>query len=195
MLFKKSIYDFVVVGLGNPGPKYENTRHNIGWRCVDMLCNEFSAVEKKDKFHSKLFEGKFKDKRLLLVKPMTFMNNSGTAVSEIVSYYKLNPEQIIIISDDVSMDVGRLRIRKSGSAGGHNGIKDIIELIGSNNIPRVKIGVGQKPNPDYDLAAWVLGKFSKEDAQIVDKTLSSAVDAVKTLVTDGIVSAMNKFNR
>lgn len=195
MLFKKSIYDFVVVGLGNPGPKYENTRHNIGWRCVDMLCNEFSAVEKKDKFHSKLFEGKFKDKRLLLVKPMTFMNNSGTAISEIVSYYKLNPEQIIIISDDVSMDVGRLRIRKSGSAGGHNGIKDIIELLGSDNIPRVKIGVGQKPNPDYDLAAWVLGKFSKEDAQIVDKTLSSAVDAVKTLVTDGIVSAMNKFNR
>lgn len=195
MLFKKSIYDFVVVGLGNPGPKYENTRHNIGWRCVDMLCNEFSAVEKKDKFHSKLFEGKFKDKRLLLVKPMTFMNNSGTAISEIVSYYKLNPEQIIIISDDVSMDVGRLRIRKSGSAGGHNGIKDIIELLGSDNIPRVKIGVGQKPNPDYDLAAWVLGKFPKEDAEVVDKTLSSAVDAVKTLVTDGIVSAMNKFNR
>ena len=98
MLFKKSIYDFGVVGLGNPGPKYENTRHNIGWRCVDMLCDEFLGIEKKDKFHSKLFEGKFKDKRLLLVKPMTFMNNSGTAVSEIASYYKLNPEQIIIIS-------------------------------------------------------------------------------------------------
>ena len=194
MLFKRNVYDYLIVGLGNPDAKYENTRHNVGWKCADKIIENIGADAKRDNFHARLFDGKIGSKRVLIMKPLTYMNNSGQAVSEAVSFYKMSPEQIIIISDDVSLDVGRLRIRRSGSAGGHNGIKDIIELIGSENIPRVKIGVGQKPYPTYDLAAWVLGNFSGKDCDIIAHSVEVAAEAVVSIITDGCSVAMNKYN-
>jgi PTH1 family peptidyl-tRNA hydrolase len=133
--------------------------------------------------------------RCLILKPQTYMNNSGAAVCEAMSFYKIQPENVIVISDDVSMDVGRLRVRAKGSAGGHNGLKDIIELSGSENFPRIKIEVGQKPHPDYDLMDWVLGKFSKEDEKIITEVVGLAADAVKCIIKTDASTAMNRYNR
>lgn len=196
MLFKgKSKYDFVIVGLGNPGDKYEKTRHNAGFRTVDLIANELKAAQWKNKFQSLIADAEYDGKKLLLVKPLTFMNNSGAAVSEIVNFYKLPTESLIVISDDISMDAGRLRIRASGSHGGHNGLKDIIELLGTDAIARIKVGMGQKPHPEYDLANWVLGKPSAEDEKKITEAESLAAKAVLTTVTKGIGAAMNSFNR
>lgn len=196
MLFKgKSKYDFVIVGLGNPGDKYEKTRHNAGFRTVDLIASELKAPQWKNKFQSLIAEAEYEGKKLLLVKPLTFMNNSGAAVSEIVKFYKLPFESLIVISDDVSMDAGRLRIRASGSHGGHNGLKDIIELMGTDAIARIKVGMGQKPHPEYDLANWVLGKPSPEDEKKITEAEASAAKAALTTVTKGIGAAMNSFNR
>ncbi len=191
----KSKYDFVVVGLGNPGDKYEKTRHNAGFRAVDRLADELKVSVWKNKFQSLICDAEYMGKKLLLVKPLTFMNNSGAAVSEIVKFYKLPTETLIIISDDVSMDAGRLRIRASGSHGGHNGLKDIVELLGTDKIARIKIGMGQKPHPDYDLADWVLGKPSPDDEKKITEAETLAVKAVLTTVTKGISAAMNNYNR
>lgn len=195
LFYSRSKYEYLIVGLGNPGDKYTETRHNAGFRCIDRLAALLGADISKTKFHSLIGDAAADSHRLLLCKPLTFMNNSGEAVSEIVKFYKIPCENIIVISDDVSMDAGRLRIRKSGSHGGHNGLKDIIELCGTDNFPRVKIGVGQKPHPDYDLADWVLGKPSAADAAKITETEKDAAEAVRSIVTDGIVNAMNKFNR
>ena len=195
LFYGRSKYEYLIVGLGNPGDKYTETRHNAGFRCIDRLAALLGADISKTKFHSLIADAASDSHRLLLCKPLTFMNNSGEAVSEIVKFYKIPCENIIVISDDVSMDAGRLRIRKSGSHGGHNGLKDIIELCGTDNFPRVKIGVGQKPHPDYDLADWVLGKPSAADAAKITETEKNAAEAVRSIVTDGIVNAMNKFNR
>lgn len=196
MFFKtKSKYDYLIVGLGNPGDKYAATRHNVGFRVIEILADSLGVRLEKNKFQSYYCDATVGDKKVLLQKPITFMNNSGTAVSEIISFYKLSPERIIVISDDVSMDVGRLRIRQNGSHGGHNGLKDIIELCGTDNIIRIKLGVGQKPHPDYDLANWVLGKPSKEDAEALADIEKTASDAVKYIVSNGVAEAMNKFNR
>ena len=196
MLFKgKSKYDFVIVGLGNPGDKYEKTRHNAGFRTVDSLAATLNAASWKNKFQSLIAEAEYDGKKLLLVKPLTFMNNSGAAVSEVVNFYKIPTESLIVISDDISMDAGRLRIRASGSHGGHNGLKDIIELLGTDAIARIKVGMGQKPHPDYDLANWVLGKPSAEDEKKITEAEELAAKATLTAVTKGIQSAMNSFNR
>ena len=195
MLFSKPKYDYLIVGLGNPGDKYEQTRHNVGFRCIDTLCQSLSPTPEKQKFHAAICETQIKDKRVLLCKPLTFMNGSGTAVSEIVRFYKIPIDRVLVISDDCSLDAGRLRLRESGSHGGHNGLRDIIDLLGSDAFPRVKIGVGQKPHPEYDLADWVLGKPSKEDAEKIDKTVKDAAEAVKFTVTSSVRDAMNKFNR
>lgn len=196
MLFKsKSKYDYVIIGLGNPGDKYVDTRHNVGFRCIDVLAEDLGVRIEKNKFKSLICDAQIANKKVMLCKPLTFMNNSGTAASEIVNYYKIPFENIIVISDDVSMDAGRLRIRKNGSHGGHNGLKDIFELCGTDNIPRVKIGVGQKPHPDYDLANWVLGKPSKEDYDNIKQAEKDAANAVKLMIADGIQNAMNKYNR
>ena len=195
MLFKsKSKYDFIIVGLGNPGDKYEQTRHNAGFRTVDVLAKELNATNWKNKFQSLIADAEYNGKTLLLVKPLTFMNKSGEAVSEIVRFYKIEPQNVLVISDDISMDAGRLRLRASGSHGGHNGLKDIIELLGTDAIPRIKVGMGQKPHPDYDLANWVLGKPSAEDAKKIAEAEEKAAKAVLLTVTKGISAAMNNFN-
>ena len=195
MLFSKPKYDFLIVGLGNPGDKYSETRHNVGFRCLDNLLKELSVGKEKNKFHSLIADAEYNGHKLLLCKPQTFMNNSGTAVSEIARFYKIQSEKIIVISDDVSLDAGRVRIRKNGSHGGHNGLRDIITLLSTDNIPRVKIGVGQKPHPDYDLADWVLSKPSKEDAEKITEAEKKALEAIKAIVTEGLTTAMNKYNR
>ncbi len=195
MLFSKPKYEYIIVGLGNPGDKYHETRHNAGFRCLDILIKELNAGPEKNKFQSLIYDGEIKGHKVLFQKPLTFMNNSGQAVTEVARFFKIPFDKVIVVSDDVTMDAGRLRIRKSGSHGGHNGLRDIIELSGTDNIPRVKIGMGQKPHPDYDLADWVLGKPNKEDKEKIDDAERKAAEAIKLMVTNDIGMAMNRFNR
>lgn len=187
-------FDYMIVGLGNPGREYENTRHNIGFMFMDALCEELGTECKKLKFKSLVADAKIGGCRCLLVKPQTFMNLSGQAVTEAMQFYKIPPEKTLIVFDDISLDVGRLRIRAKGSDGGHNGIKNIIYLSGSDKFPRIKIGVGQKPHPEYDLKDWVLGHFKQEDCGIVKETVKKAVDAARCIVEKDIPTAMNRYN-
>jgi len=195
MIFKsKPTYDWMVVGLGNPGLEYEKTRHNAGFMVVDKLAEKYDFEFSKHKFESVCGEFKIKDKRILVIKPQTFMNNSGRAVVAAAAFYKIPLENIIIIFDDMMLDVGTIRMRRKGSHGGHNGIKDIIELSGSEEILRIKVGVGKKPRPDYDVISWVLGKFPEEVQEDLNKSLEKSVKAVNEIIVRGIDSAMNKFN-
>ena len=195
MIFKqKSTYDWLVVGLGNPGLQYEKTRHNIGFMAADLLSESENFSFSKNKFEALLGEFKLKDKRILVCKPQTFMNNSGRAVSKIASFYKIPTERIIVIFDDISLDVGKIRIRRKGSHGGHNGIKDIIELMGTEQLCRIKMGVGQKPHPEYDLVNWVLGKIPTAENESLKLALGKTVNAVKEIILCGVDSAMNKYN-
>lgn len=194
-LQKKSKYDHVIVGLGNPGLKYESTRHNAGFRAIDIFAKSIGASIEKNKFQALVGEATVDGKKILLVKPQTFMNDSGASVGEIMSFYKQPVSTLAVISDDVTIDAGRLRIRPQGSHGGHNGLRDIIEVLGSDEFVRIKIGMGQKPHPDCDLADWVLGKPSEEDRKKTDKAESDAADAVLTLIKCGTERAMNSFNR
>ena len=196
MFFKSkgSSFDWLVVGLGNPGIQYAATRHNAGFMVADRIAEKYGCDFNKNK-HSAVFgECNIKDCRVLLAKPQTFMNLSGKAVSEIANFYKIPMDRIIIIFDDISLDVGRLRVRRKGSHGGHNGMKDIIELMGSDEIARIKVGVGKKPNPEYDLKDWVLGKFPKELQGELEKAIDNAVDAVGMIVSNGVDKAMNRYN-
>ena len=195
MFFSKSTYKFLIVGLGNMGPKYEGTRHNVGWAAIDCLADDLGVNISKQKFKSQIGEGKIGADRVLLCKPLTYMNNSGEAVAEIIKFYKIPLENVIVFSDDISLDVGRLRIRRNGSCGGHNGLRSIIDLCGGDNFPRIKIGVGAKPSPEYDLANWVLGKFGKEDSVKIADVSKLAADSAKTIVANGVDAAMNKFNK
>lgn len=194
MFFKKSNYDWLVVGLGNPGTKYENTRHNVGFMTADLFMKENSGEFNKSKMQGVFGECKIGNSRILVVKPQTFMNNSGVCVSQIAKFYKIPTDRIIVIFDDISLDVGNLRIRRKGSHGGHNGMRSIVGQLGNDNIPRIKIGVGAKPHPDYDLADWVLSKFPKSDNENLNKSLENASNAIKEIITRDIDSAMNKFN-
>ena len=191
---KTAPYDYIIVGLGNPGAKYEMTRHNAGFLALELLAMEESKSIKRLKFHSLVCDAELGGKRCLLMKPQTMMNNSGEAVGEAAKFYKIPAENIIVIYDDVSLDVGQLRIRRKGSAGGHNGIKSIIAHLGSESFPRVKIGVGKKPNPEYDLAAWVLGNFPKEQQPDLKKTLENSTQAVRLIAKGEIDRAMNLYN-
>ena len=196
--FKKSPsggFEYIVVGLGNPGLQYEKTRHNVGFRAVDALCESLSVKCDRSKFKSLCADARIGEKRLLILKPQTYMNNSGEAVTEAMSFYKIPIENVIVISDDITLDVGRLRIRAKGSAGGHNGLKDIIELSGSDAFPRVKIGCGQKPHPDYDIKDWVLAKFPKEDEKTISDSISKAAEAVECIIKNDIPTAMNRYNK
>lgn len=195
MIFKKPTYDFLVVGLGNPGLQYEKTRHNVGFMSADLLMKKAGGEFTKHKMDSHYGECEIAKKRILVMKPQTFMNNSGTAVSAVSKFYKIPEDKIIIISDDISLDVGKIRIRRKGSHGGHNGLKDIFQLMGTDNIMRVKIGVGAKPHPDYDLADWVLGKFPKEDEENLNTALENSVKAIEEIIKQGIDSAMNKYSK
>lgn len=192
--FNSASYDYIIVGLGNPGARYEMTRHNAGFLAMDLLAIEEGFDIKRLKHHALVSDVTISGKRCLVMKPQTMMNASGEAVGEAAKFYKVPPERIIVVYDDVSLDVGKTRIRRKGSAGGHNGIKSIISHLGSENFPRVKIGVGKKPNPDYDLAAWVLGRFPAELEKDLKTALENSTKAVRLIVGDEIDKAMNLYN-
>lgn len=187
--------EYIIVGLGNPGTKYENTRHNAGFMALDTLAEDIGADVKRLKFKSFTADVSINGVHCLLMKPTTFMNNSGEAVVEALNFYKLTTERLLVIYDDISMDVGRTRIRGKGSDGGHNGIKSIIYLTGSDVFPRIKIGVGAKPHPDYDLADWVLGMFPKEQGEALEAAFKNAAEAAKLIVSGKMNEAMNKYNK
>ncbi|MBO5494736.1 MAG: aminoacyl-tRNA hydrolase [Eubacterium sp.] len=187
-------YDFIIAGLGNPGPKYEMTRHNAGFLAMDLLAIEEGFDIKRLKHHALVADTQLEGKRCLVMKPQTMMNASGEAVGEAAKFYKIPPERVIIVYDDISLDVGNTRIRRKGSAGGHNGIKSIISHLQSENFPRVKIGVGKKPHPDYDLVDWVLGKFPKDKEAELKASLENTTKAIRLIVKGEIDEAMNRYN-
>ncbi len=182
------------MGLGNPGREYEKTRHNCGFRAMDILAEKLGCKLDKAKFQGLYTQIKYQDKKLLLLKPQTFMNLSGRSVLQLSSYFGVPPQRIIVLFDDISLAPGRLRIRADGSAGGHNGIKSIIAELGSQAFPRVKIGVGAKPHPDYDLADWVLSTFSTQEEKALQPALERAADAALAIIDKGIQETANCFN-
>ena len=186
--------EYIITGLGNPGIQYENSRHNAGFMAVSALEKKYAFSVKTHKFKSLVGEAVIGGKRCLVMKPETYMNNSGEAVSLAMNFYKIPLENVIVMFDDISLNVGKLRIRRNGTHGGHNGIKDIIELLGTNEIKRIKIGVGERPNREYDLKDWVLGKIPAEQQKELDTALLNAACAAEEIISRGIDSAMNKYN-
>ena len=186
--------EWLVVGLGNPGSKYDNTRHNAGFRALESYCARSGCRINKMKFKALVGEATLGGVRVLLMKPQTFMNLSGESVRDAAAFYKIPPARIIVLSDDISLDVGTLRVRPKGSAGGQNGLKNIIYHLGSEDFPRVKIGIGKKPHPDYDLAAWVLSKFTADEQKAIDKACEDAVSAAACIIAEGCPTAAQKFN-
>ena len=184
----------IIVGLGNPGEKYTYTRHNAGFLGIDYLLNKYSVSCDRLKFNALIGEIKLGGIRALLMKPQTFMNASGTAIKQACDFYKIPPENVIVLSDDASFDIGKLRIRKGGSAGGHNGLKNIIECLGTDAFPRVKLGVGQKPSPDYDIADWVLARIPKESEKTFLKLLEYLPSILELMLTGNIEKAMCDYN-
>ena len=191
---KGSALEYIIAGLGNPGAKYEMTRHNAGFLALDLFAVKNNADIKKLKYHSLVREVTVSGKRCLLMKPQTFMNNSGEAIGEAARFYKIPPERVIVISDDTTLDVGKIRIRRKGSAGGHNGLKSIIAHLGSEDFPRVKIGVGKKPDAYTDLADWVLARFPKDGEEDLKQALENALSAVELIVAGETDKAMNLYN-
>ncbi len=195
MLFqKKAPVTWLVVGLGNPGDQYENTRHNAGFRVVDELADRGDFPVQRLKFHALTNTAVIGGQGVLVMKPVTYMNLSGEAVGEAARFYKLPPDHVLVISDDVDLPLGKLRLRKGGSAGGHNGLKSIIQHLGTDQFPRLKVGVGGKPHPDYDMADWVLGKLQGEDKKAMDEAARRAAQAVECLLSQGMDKAMNQYN-
>ena len=186
--------EYVIAGLGNPGLEYENTRHNAGFIVLDMLAKQFGEELNRMQFKGRTADVMLGDKRCLLLKPTTYMNNSGESIVQALEFYKLDVSSLIVVCDDISLDVGRLRIRRKGSHGGHNGLRSICELTGSDSYERIKMGVGKKPHPDYDLAKWVLGKFGKEDMEKLNTAAENACECIKLMVQGKTDQAMNKYN-
>ena len=186
-------YSYLIVGLGNPGPKYEMTRHNAGFLAVDLLALQEHVDIKKLKFHALVGDVRLGGERCLLMKPQTMMNLSGDAVAEAANFYKIPPERVLVLFDDISLDVGQLRIRKKGSAGGHNGLKNIIKMLGHDTFTRVRMGVGEKPK-NYDLADYVLGHFPVEERKVMDDATKTAAEAIRMIITESADAAMNHFN-
>jgi PTH1 family peptidyl-tRNA hydrolase len=187
--------EYLIVGLGNPGKKYELTRHNAGFLFADLLADENNSKISKIQFKSVTAVIELGGHRCLLMKPQTFMNNSGEAVREAAAFYKLPPEKVLVVCDDISLPVGTIRLRRKGSDGGQRGLRSIITLMGSDAFPRIKVGVGQKPHPDYDLAAWVLSKFTKDEAAPLLTAVKDAVGAAAMIVDDRMDEAMNRYSR
>lgn len=186
--------EYIIVGLGNPGRQYEGTRHNAGFISLNYLADQLNVKVNRIKFKSTVGEATVAGHRCLLMKPSTFMNLSGQAVTEAMRFYKIPPERVVILCDDINLDVGKIRIRRKGSDGGQNGVKNIIYLSGSDEFPRIKVGIGKKPHPDYDLKDWVLSRFSDKDKQLLKETLPKIADAVGLIVCDDIDRAMNQYN-
>lgn len=187
--------EYLIAGLGNPGREYEHTRHNAGFLFLDALAERMHTPVTRLKFQSLSADGELAGQRCLLLKPQTFMNHSGQAVREAAAFYKIPPERILVVYDDISLAPGMLRIRRKGSDGGHNGIKSILYHLESDQFPRIKLGVGQKPHPDYDLAAWVLSRFDDGDRALLNQAIERACDAAECIVTGRIDEAMNRYSR
>lgn len=195
MLFRKTgAVEWLIAGLGNPGDRYAETRHNIGFQATYLLEDLLKIRCNRAKFHAMYGQGTWAGQSVLLMRPQTFMNASGESVAEAARFYKIPPERCIIIFDDISLEPGRIRVRRDGSAGGHNGIKSIIAQLGSQDFPRVKVGVGAKPHPDYDLADWVLSTFSAQERKVLEPALAQAAAAALEIVAHGVDSAANQYN-
>ena len=195
MLFqKKAPVSWLIVGLGNPGDKYDGTRHNAGFLAVDALADKGQFRISRVKFKALTAQAEVGGQGALVMKPTTYMNLSGEAVGEAARFYHIPPAQVLVISDDVDLPLGKLRIRTGGSAGGHNGLKSIIQHLGTDQFPRLKVGVGGKPSPDYDMADWVLAKLQGEDKKVMDQAVKRAAEAVECFLRDGPQKAMNRFN-
>ena len=186
---------YIVAGLGNIGKQYEKTRHNAGFLAIDYIAERCGVRIDRVKFHSTVAEASIGGKRVLLMKPTTLMNNSGVAIGEAAAFYKIPPENVIVLHDEISFDAGIIRIRRKGSAGGHNGLKSIIAHLSSENFPRVKIGVGMKPTPEYDLADWVLGKLPEADMKAMSDRFVDISGAVEDIIGGNIDAAMNKYSK
>ena len=184
----------LIVGLGNPGMQYAVTRHNIGFEVIDSIAETYNISVMKNKYKALIGEGNIAGEKVILMKPQTYMNLSGEAVKACMDFHKISNEDLIVIYDDISLQVGQLRIRKSGSAGGHNGIKNIIAQLGTQEFPRIKFGVGEKP-AGWDLANYVLGRFSEEDMKVIGPRVTDAVKATETIIKSGIEKAMNNYNK
>lgn len=185
---------WLLVCLGNPGDQYENTRHNVGYMVADEVAERRNAPIQKLKFRALTNLLTISGEKVLVMKPITYMNLSGEAVRQAADFYKVDPGHVLVVSDDTALPVGKLRIRKGGSAGGHNGLKSVIQHLGTDQFPRVRVGVGEKPHPDYDLADWVLGKFTGEDKKAIDAAVKRAADAIECILAEGLDRGMNKFN-
>lgn len=185
---------YIIVGLGNPGRDYVGTRHNIGFDTADAICAKYNITLNRERHRALYGDGFIGGEKIIVAKPQTYMNLSGESVRELRDWYKISDDNIIVIYDDISLPVGKLRIREKGSAGGHNGIKNIIYQLRTDVFPRIKIGIGAPENADYDAKDYVLGKFSKEDVDILIKSVVRATDAVEEIILRGTKSAMNKYN-
>ena len=185
---------WLIVGLGNMGDQYERTRHNVGFEVIDEIADKLDVPVQRLKYKALTNTVTLAGEKVLLMKPVTFMNLSGEAVEQAAAFYKVPPEHILVLSDEVALPPGRLRIREGGSAGGHNGLKNIIEHLHSDRFPRIRIGVGEKPHPDYDMADWVLGKPQGEDRKNIDEAVKRAAQAVECYIKEGPQKAMGKFN-
>lgn len=193
-MFRSDKEHWLIVGLGNPGRDYAHTRHNAGFRALDVLAQKLGCKIDKLKFQGLYCQTGYEGKKLFLLKPQTYMNLSGRSVLQLSAYYNIPPQKIVVLFDDISLPPGRLRVRPNGSAGGHNGIKSIIAELGSQDFPRVKIGVGAKAHPDQDLADWVLSGFTAQEEKALESALSRAADAALTIVDDGVSKAADRFN-
>ena len=193
-MFGRSKEAWLIVGLGNPGKEYARTRHNCGFRALDILADKLGCKVDKCKFQGLYGQCNYRGSKLLLLKPQTYMNLSGRSVLQLSAYFNVPPQRIIVMFDDISLEPGRLRVRNDGSAGGHNGIKSIISELGSQDFPRVKIGVGSKPTPEYDLADWVLSSFSAQEEKALGPALERAADAALCIMEHGVPEAANRFN-
>lgn len=195
MFFKKpGGVSWLIVFLGNPGPRYEMTRHNAGFMAADAMAKEKNVNINKARFKALTATCDIGGESVLLMKPQTFMNLSGDAVAQAARFYKIPPEHVIVVSDEISLPIGKLRIRTKGSAGGHNGLKDIIAKLGTDAFPRIRIGVGAPPRPDYDMADWVLSSFKNQDAEDMLAAAARAAQAAQCYITQGADRAMNRFN-
>lgn len=194
MFFSKGGAEWIVAFLGNPGLKYNGTRHNAGFMAADAMEKKLGVSINKMRFKALTQTADIDGKKVLLMKPQTYMNLSGDAIAQAANFYKVPPERVIVVSDETALPIGRLRIRRGGSAGGHNGLKSVIARLGTDQFPRIRLGVGDKPHPDYDMADWVLSAFKGQDAADMELVAKKAADAVECYITEGADRAMNKFN-